>query len=168
MPRVKKAARDPNKPKKALSAYFFFSNSKRSEVTGSVTEKAKKLGEMWKGLSEKDRQPFVKMADDDKVRYAKAMEGYVPPVVEEPAVAEEGEVAVEEGAEVQAEVAKKVKKERKPRKPTGYNLFGKAERVTIKQEHPDMKQPDVMRAVAAAWNALTDDQKAEWNTKANA
>jgi len=81
-----KAKKDPNAPKKALSAFILFSNAKRAEVTAElkaanpdmkgVAEVGKKLGEMWKALSDAEKEPFNKMAADDKERYAKAMEDY--------------------------------------------------------------------------------------------
>jgi structure-specific recognition protein 1 len=41
-----------------------------------VAEVGKKLGEMWKALSDAEKEPFNKMAAGDKERYAKAMEDY--------------------------------------------------------------------------------------------
>lgn len=82
----KRKKKDPNAPKKALSAFILFSNAKRAEVTAElkaanpdmkgVAEVGKKLGEMWKALSDAEKEPFNKMAADDKERYAKAMEDY--------------------------------------------------------------------------------------------
>jgi len=41
-----------------------------------VGDIAKKLGEMWKELSDADKEPYNKMAEQDKERYAKEMEAY--------------------------------------------------------------------------------------------
>ena len=65
---------------------FFFSNSKRAEVTAElkaanpdmkgVAEVGKKLGELWKAMSDADKEPFNAQAAADKERYEKEMEHY--------------------------------------------------------------------------------------------
>ena len=82
-----KVAKDPNEPKKPLTAYFIFMASKRTEVTDEVKAAnggkadvgliGKKLGEMWKTVSEEDKAEFQKQAAADKERYAKEMSKYV-------------------------------------------------------------------------------------------
>merc|ERR1712057_138238 len=77
--KVKKAkkVKDPNAPKRNLSAYFFFMNDQRPKVVKSnpdlkVTEVGKKLGELWRAMSDSEKAPYVKKADADKIRYEKA------------------------------------------------------------------------------------------------
>ncbi|KAJ2518120.1 Non-histone chromosomal protein 6 [Coemansia sp. RSA 2049] len=72
--RGKRTKKNPNAPKRALSAYMFFSQANRATVreqnpTVSFGYIGKILGEQWKGLSEADKQPYVKMSDADKLRY---------------------------------------------------------------------------------------------------
>lgn len=74
-----KKVKDPNAPKRPLSAYFFFAKDKRAEVLKknpgmSVTEVAKALGEQWRGLGDKSK--YEKMAVNDKARYEKEMKKY--------------------------------------------------------------------------------------------
>ncbi|KAJ2695944.1 Non-histone chromosomal protein 6 [Coemansia sp. IMI 203386] len=66
--------KDPNAPKRALSAYVFFSQANRKTVKDDNPEASfgnigKLLGDMWKGMSDKEKAPFVKQAEDDKKRY---------------------------------------------------------------------------------------------------
>lgn len=74
--------RDPNAPKKALSAYIFFSSAKRAEVKAAnpelkgVGDVAKRLGEMWKTLSDTDKEPYIKLAVADRERYKREMVCY--------------------------------------------------------------------------------------------
>ena len=61
-------------PKKPLSAYFVFTSQKRKELLAEdpslkITDLAKKMGEIWGTLSEADRAPFQKIADEDRERY---------------------------------------------------------------------------------------------------
>ncbi len=79
-------AKDPKRPKKALTAFMFFSNAKREqvkqdhpEIAKSVTDISRKLGELWKAASDADKAPYHEMAAEDKKRYAKDMESYQPP-----------------------------------------------------------------------------------------
>ena len=81
-----KTLKDPNKPKRAKSAYLFFSDAMRQKVMtkmkkkskGSIkiSEVAKELGAMWKKLNSKDKVPYEKQAEKDRERYRDEMEAY--------------------------------------------------------------------------------------------
>merc|ERR1712066_1107880 len=69
-----KSGKDPNKPKKNLSAFMFFSKDMREEVVAdnpdaSFGEIGKLLGAAWKDLSAKDKKPYEAKAEKDKKRY---------------------------------------------------------------------------------------------------
>ena len=58
-----------------------YSNAVRAQVkeenpTLPVTEIAKVIGAKWKALSTAEKEPYVKLAADDKVRYDREMELY--------------------------------------------------------------------------------------------
>lgn len=83
LPTVKKAkkAKDPNAPKKAMSAFMIFSNEQRNNIKAqnpesSFGEIGRKVGEAWKGLSDKQKQVYVKKAEQDKKRYESEMQTY--------------------------------------------------------------------------------------------
>ena len=64
---------------------------------------------------------------------------------------------------------KKEKKEDKPKKKrgmTGYLLFSKENRATVKEELGDVKPTEVVTEVAKRWKALSDEEREEWNTRA--
>ena len=157
--------KDSNKPKKALSAFMFFCNDKRAGLNlKNVGECAKKLGEMWKALSESDRKQYQAQYDADKVRYAKAMESYVPPPAEKPVSQENSEES-----NVAPKKAKRVKDANAvPRKPSGYLMYGAEERTRLKKENPEVKSKDVMTQIGASWKALTEAQRTSWNERAKA
>lgn len=76
--KTKKAGKAGNKkkPKRAITAYIAFSNSKRAEAkeqNPNVSHKdiMKILGGMWKNASPEEREPFVIIAREDKFRYEK-------------------------------------------------------------------------------------------------
>jgi len=73
--------KDANCPKRPQSAYFFFTASRRAELSAAhpdkkITEIAKLMGAEWKALSEDDRAPFAAQAAKAKAAYAPKMEAY--------------------------------------------------------------------------------------------
>ncbi|KAF2084958.1 non-histone chromosomal protein 6 [Saccharata proteae CBS 121410] len=69
-----KKKKDPNAPKRGLSAYMFFANDQREKVREEnpgikFGEVGKLLGERWKALNEKQRAPYEAKAAADKKRY---------------------------------------------------------------------------------------------------
>jgi hypothetical protein len=79
-----KKVKDPNAPKRPLSAYMIFSADNRAEVAAElqgqpVTAVAKALGARWKELDEDGKKPFEARAAELKAEYTRAMEAYAPP-----------------------------------------------------------------------------------------
>ncbi|KAF1982293.1 Non-histone chromosomal protein 6 [Aulographum hederae CBS 113979] len=69
-----KKKKDPNAPKRGLSAYMFFANDQRDKVREDhpgikFGEVGKMLGEKWKELTDKDKEPYEAKAKADKKRY---------------------------------------------------------------------------------------------------
>ena len=80
-PTPNKPKKDPNKPKKGNSAWIFFTNDMREKVKGEnpdakTTELTTIMSPLWKALTDEEKKPYQEMADADKVRYEKEMEGY--------------------------------------------------------------------------------------------
>jgi len=72
-----KKEKDPNAPKKAMSAYFLWLNENRPKIiaehkldSSKVAEVAKKAGEIWGKMTDAQKAPFSAKADKDKARYA--------------------------------------------------------------------------------------------------
>ena len=84
--RKARAKRDPNKPKRASPAFFFFSGDMRPKVMAEMkaanpegnvmSATGKRLGELWKELGGKQKKKYHKMAEEDKARYAREMAVY--------------------------------------------------------------------------------------------
>ncbi|KAF3483801.1 non-histone chromosomal protein 6 [Arthroderma uncinatum] len=71
---AEKKKKDPNAPKRGLSAYMFFANEQRESVreeNPNITfgQVGKVLGERWKALNDKQRVPYEEKAATDKQRY---------------------------------------------------------------------------------------------------
>jgi structure-specific recognition protein 1 len=78
-----KSKKDPNAPKRGLSAYMFFMQKMRSEIQeenpdAAFGEIGKIVGQKWKELSNKEKAPYEEMAEKDKARYQREMKDYEP------------------------------------------------------------------------------------------
>lgn len=61
LPAQGKKGKDPNAPKRPLSAYMLWLNANRDKIRSdspgrSVTEVSKKAGELWKGMSKEKKE----------------------------------------------------------------------------------------------------------------
>jgi len=76
-----KKDKDPNQPKRSMSAFFFFSAAKRAEISRAhsdwkITQIASELGRLWKGMGPAQRKPYEDQAAKDKIRYENEMKHY--------------------------------------------------------------------------------------------
>jgi hypothetical protein len=80
-----KVLKDPNKPKRAKSAYLFYCDDHRQKILDTMRKKKKKvniadvskqLGAKWKGLSDAAKAPYEAKAQADRERYQEEMEQY--------------------------------------------------------------------------------------------
>jgi hypothetical protein len=77
----KKAKKDPNAPKRNMSAYFLYSIFARPQVKGdnpsaSFGDIARLISTQFKELNDKERKKWDKKAVDDKERYQREMGEY--------------------------------------------------------------------------------------------
>jgi high mobility group protein B2 len=79
--RSKKAKKDPNMPKRNMSAYFLYSVDIRPTVKeenpkATFGDIAKIISAQYKALSDSERKSWENKAAADKARYENAMETY--------------------------------------------------------------------------------------------
>jgi high mobility group protein B1 len=77
----RKRTKDPNAPKRALSAFFWFCNDERPRVKetmndATVGEVAKELGRRWNECTEDQKSKYEALAAKDKARYEKEVKAY--------------------------------------------------------------------------------------------
>ncbi|XP_063046680.1 FACT complex subunit SSRP1a [Engraulis encrasicolus] len=80
-PRKEKKGKDPDAPKRPMSAYMLWLNSSRERIKSenpgiSVTEISKKAGEMWRQIGKDKKEEWDKKAEEAKRAYEKAMKEY--------------------------------------------------------------------------------------------
>jgi len=76
-----KGKKDPNAPKRALSAYMFFSQDWRERIKtenpdAGFGEVGKLLGAKWKELDDDEKKPYVDLAANDKERAEREKAAY--------------------------------------------------------------------------------------------
>jgi ABC-type transporter MlaC component len=77
----KRKKKDPNAPKRPLSAFFLFCADERANVKAlhpsySVGEVAKDLGEKWNKVTPEQKQKYESRVQAEKQRYEKEMDTY--------------------------------------------------------------------------------------------
>lgn len=81
--RKPKKKKDPNAPKRAMTAFMFFSQIERENVKKDIPgiafqEIGRVLGERWNKLSGPEKEPYEAKARADKKRYQDELSGYKP------------------------------------------------------------------------------------------
>lgn len=79
--RKSKKEKDPNAPKRPLTAYFLFMGDERAKVKASnpdftIAEISKELGERWKTLDAGKKEMYQEKATKGKARYDVEMKEY--------------------------------------------------------------------------------------------
>ena len=156
-----KKLKDKNKPKRAKSAYIFFCAEMREQAKenlggdAKMSEVGKELGRLWNQIKNTDEvNQYQALADEDKVRYQKEMDSYVPPSDEE----------------LEAQQSKRGKKRGKTRKSSGkkrgksaYMFFCAEMRPQIKEEHADFTPKEVMSELGKRWQAAKAGDTSKWD-----
>jgi len=77
----RKRERDPDQPKAALNAYLFYMKENRQTIKKEnpglkTTDISRKIGELWRALTDAEKKPYVDLALEDKKRYQEQMTVY--------------------------------------------------------------------------------------------
>lgn len=78
----KRHTKDPNAPKRSLSAFFWFCNDERSKIKGmnpeyGVGDIAKELGRLWGEINPDTKKKYEAMAERDKARYDRVRNNFL-------------------------------------------------------------------------------------------
>jgi len=156
----KKKKKDPKAPKRPRSAYILFCTKQRSHTKADnpndkPSELMKKMGDLWKNMTDDDKVPYEEEAKHDKERYQNEMQSYAGPPDDDDDDSDGSPAAKRKPKKV-----KKAKDPNAPKKPmSAYLMFGNTQRAKIKQENPDMKSADIMKKIAEEWKKLTSTEK---------
>jgi len=161
--RKTKKKKDPNAPKRASTAYLYFSAQRRKElavegVKASMTEQSTQLSNEWKTKTEKEKAPFLALAEKDKKRYEDEMKKYTPPDDSESGSSSEDEKKTKK---------KKKKDPNEPKRPlSSYMVYVGEQRPLVKDKHPDLKQTELITKIGEMWKGLSAEKKKPYEKKA--
>ena len=139
MKAVNKPIKDPNAPKKPLSAYFLFSQEERLKVKDeypdySITEVAKELGRRWATLDPGLKHSYEHRYQDSRKDYETELNAYKP--------------------------QKKKKDPNAPKQPlSAYFLFSQDERLKVKGQNPSFSICEVAKELGRRWADMAPEIK---------
>jgi len=154
--RGKSNKKDPNKPKRNMSAFFIYSNAHRKRIKEEnpdikFGEVARALSTEFKALGSKEKKKYEKLAEKDKERYQTAMSNYVPP-----------------SDDSDDDRRKKPKKD--PNKPkrnlSAFFMYSNAVREDVRKENPEAKFGDIARLISGQFKALDKSERAIYDQQA--
>jgi|UniRef100_K3WX01 hypothetical protein len=149
--RKQRKKKDKNAPKRALSAFMFFSNDIRDTVKREMPELeflqiSSEIGRRWKEISEEDRRPYDELAAADKKRYLEEKEDYVP--------------------DPSFESSKSSRKKKDPNAPkralSAYFFFCNEIRDSVRSQNPNMKITEIATLLAAKWRELPEKKRVKY------
>jgi hypothetical protein len=158
-----KTMRDPNAPKRNMSAYLLYQNCMREQFKAhnpgmTFGQLAKYTSHMYKCLSLEEKQRWEAHAAQDKARYEAEMTTYVPP---------QGYDATGNLVEDRRLNKKYMKKHKDPEQPKrargSFVFFTFDMRPKVMEEYPGIKFVDMGVVLGERWRALpaADKQKYE-------
>mmetsp|Transcript_36257 Transcript_36257/g.65285 ORF Transcript_36257/g.65285 Transcript_36257/m.65285 type:complete len:384 (+) Transcript_36257:431-1582(+) len=158
-----KTSRDPNAPKRNMSAYLLYQNCMREQFKAhnpgiTFGQLAKYTSHMYKCLTLEEKNRWEAHAAQDKARYEAEMTTYVPP----PGYDATGNLV--EDRRLNKKYMKKHKDPGQPKRARGSFVFFTFDmRPKVVEEYPGIKFVDMGVVLGERWRALpaTDKQKYE-------
>mmetsp|Transcript_41747 Transcript_41747/g.87604 ORF Transcript_41747/g.87604 Transcript_41747/m.87604 type:complete len:207 (+) Transcript_41747:284-904(+) len=164
--RKKKKNKDPNRPKRNMSAFFLYSNANRERVKeenpdAKFGDIAKLLSAEFKEISESERARWDQLAVEDKERYQREMEDYEPPSADSDSDSDDSDAPKKR---------KKKKKKKDPNAPkrnqSSFFLYSNATRNDVKAANPEAKFGEIAQIISRHFKALPEEEREYWNEKA--
>jgi len=143
---TQKQMKDPNAPKKPLSAYFLFSQDERLKVKAefadySITEVAKEIGKRWGTIDPAVKQSYEQRYKDSRRLYEQEMQAYKPTM-----------------------------KKKDPNAPkqalSAFFIFSGEERLKVKGENPSFSICEVAKELGKRWADMAPEVKQRYQQMA--
>ena len=165
---VKKLTRDPNAPKRNLSAYLLYQNAMREQFKAmnpgmTFGQLAKYTSAMYAEMPPSEKEAWVARAEADKTRYLHELVSYVPP----PGYDSKGDVIA---APIDSKTGRKRKPERDVNAPkramSAYLLYQNGMRDQFRRENPGMTFGQLSKYTSHMYKNLTPQEKETWVARA--
>jgi len=161
---VKKNQRDPNAPKRNMSAYLLYQNAMREQFKAlnpgmTFGQLAKYTSAMYSELPPPEKESWSARAEADKERYLQELKSYNPPPGYDAIVSA---VATKGGHKGKPEKDVNAPK----RNVSAYLLYQNAMREQFKRENPGMTFGQLAKYTSHMYKNLTADEKSTWDSRA--
>jgi high mobility group protein B2 len=154
-----KPEKDPNAPKRNLSAYLLYQNAmreqfKRENPGMTFGQLAKYTSHMYRNLTPEEKATWEARAAQDKARYDAALARYVPPP------GHDARGVLIEDSRPRKRNKRGPKDPAAPKRASGaYVFFTNDMRPKVLQEYPGIKFVELGKVLGERWRALTPLQK---------
>lgn len=165
----KKAAKDPNAPKRNQSAYLLYQNGMRNTFKTqnpgmTFGQLAKYTSAMYAEMPPAEKTAWAARAEQDKARYLRELDSYIPA----PGYDVKGDMIA--GARVILRASKGGKHSRDPNAPkknmSAYLMYQNTMRESFRTENPGMTFGQLSKFTSAMYKSLTPEEKARWDEAA--
>lgn len=162
-PGKKRRKKDPNAPKRGMSAFMIYANQVRNDVKDdnpgiSFGELGKKLGELWRGLSDEEKRPFQDQALQEKGRYDQQKAAYESM---KPMYADDDE---------EDDRGRRKKKKKDPNAPkrgmSAFMIYANEVRNEVKNDNPGITFGELGKMLGELWRGLSEDEKRPYQLRA--
>jgi hypothetical protein len=147
-----------NLPKRPRSAYIFFCNANRADVSkefDTLGEISKELARRWANLDPDSKKEFDDISTEDKKRYEREKEGVVEADISAPVNGHSPKKTTTKNASP------------KKRQPSGYMLFCKSHRDQIVDDDGNkLSLPETTKILAQMWKECDDETRAKFLAEA--
>eukprot|EP00466_Bigelowiella_natans_P010225 jgi/Bigna1/86594/estExt_fgenesh1_pg.C_120032 len=146
------------KPKRPMSAYFFFCNSRRDKCKEEhpnlkMVERQKIMSKEWNQLSPEAKSEFETVASKAKAKFKVEMEKYNAWLAKQEKLDKSEETST--GSIL-----------RKPKRPlSAFFLFLNDHRAACRKENPDAKIGEITKILSQKWKGLNDGEKKKYEDK---
>lgn len=165
---TKRPARDPDAPKRNMSAYLLYQNAMREQFKAlnpgmTFGQLAKYTSAMYSELPPQEKDLWTARAEQDKIRYLHELASYVPLEGYDP----KGDLIPELPAAKGGRKGKPEKDVNAPkRNMSAYLLYQNAMREQFKRENPGMTFGQLAKYTSHMYKNLTPEEKATWEARA--
>eukprot|EP00057_Strongylocentrotus_purpuratus_P003653 XP_003727081.1 PREDICTED: transcription factor A, mitochondrial [Strongylocentrotus purpuratus] len=164
----------PAKPKRPLTSFFQFTSEQRPKLTAmepnlSVTDVTKRIGAMWRDLSEDEKEVYRLDFESRREKYTEEMEDYRSRLTDEQLDSMSEIDRNKREMKAKRRHKSEMKKLNKPKRPpTGYSLFIKAQ---FNQQPAGGRTREEIQAqfkeAASIWHSLPDHEKQQYHEEAS-
>ena len=160
--------KSPTGPKRGLSSYIFFCQEnraiiKKEEPDFDAKEVTRELGRRWSSLSDTEKEPFIKLAEADKIRYEKEKSQSDDDTEPEKIKPSPKKTTKSKSTDETPLEHDSDKDTPKTKGTDGFTNFVLKNRQAFVSSNTTLKPKQIMTKLKEAWDEMDDEDKLEYN-----